>query len=79
MTTQFPAIVEQGVLRPLVPVSLQEGITVTVIVRESDQFKPTSNPAEILARIAALPSIPGDPTAGDRHDEILYGDEEHRP
>ncbi|MGH9831664.1 MAG: antitoxin family protein [Blastocatellia bacterium] len=52
MTTQLEAIYEQGVLRPLQPLDLAEGVKVEIIL-VSPLKKRT--PYEILSAIATLP------------------------
>jgi predicted DNA-binding antitoxin AbrB/MazE fold protein len=71
MTTQLEAIYEQGVLRPLQPLDLDEGVKVEIIL-VSLQEKRT--PYEILSAIAAMP-LEGDreESAGREHDRFLYG------
>ena len=73
MTTQFTAIVEQGRLRPAVPMELAEGTVVEVFVVSSSTAPACASPAEILSAIAALPADTVDPKTSVRHDEILYG------
>jgi hypothetical protein len=78
MTTQFTAIVEQGLLRPTVPLDLPDGTPVEVrIVAAAQPAKEGQSPAEILAAIAALSPGPADPSTSVRHDEILYSRESH--
>jgi len=78
MTTQFTAIVEQGRLRPTVPLGLPEGTSVEVRIIAPIQTAPAGqSPAEILAAIAALSPGPVDPSTSQRHDEILYSRETH--
>lgn len=78
MTARFTAIVEQGQLRPTVPLGLPDGTSVEVVIVAPDQHQsPGQSPAEILAAIAALPSQPTDPLTSARHDEVLYSREAH--
>jgi hypothetical protein len=77
MTAQFTAIVEQGRLRPKVPLELPEGAEVEVLVMGPDIRTVGGSPAAILAAIAALPSEAVDPTTSVNHDEVLYGREAH--
>jgi hypothetical protein len=77
MPTHFTAVVEQGCLRPTIPVELPEGAELEVYVVSSQSTRTEGSPSAILAAIAALPSTPVDPTTGDHHDQILYGREAH--
>jgi predicted DNA-binding antitoxin AbrB/MazE fold protein len=52
MTTQLEAIYEQGVLRPLQPLDLAEGVKVEIILVSPLK---TRAPHEILSAIAAMP------------------------
>lgn len=71
MTTQFEAVYEQGVLRPLQPLDLAEGTRVEITVVASAQAR---TPYEILSAIAALPlEITREERAGREHDRFLYG------
>ena len=75
MTTTIEAIYENGVLRPVDPVDLDEGARVRLlIVRERRPGAKT--PAEILAEIAALPREGSSEveTASRDHDKYLYGE-----
>ncbi len=73
MTLQCTAIVEKGLLRPVVPVSLPDGTQVDLIIQLASAGAPRRNPAEILADIAALPVEPAERTFSAReHDEVLY-------
>ncbi|MEX2175841.1 MAG: antitoxin family protein [Pirellulaceae bacterium] len=75
MTTQFMAIVEDGRLRPTVPVELTEGTAVEVFIVARDAAPQTGSPADILAGIAALSAEAVDPATSIRHDDVLYGRE----
>lgn len=79
MTSRFSAIVEQGRLRPVVPIDLPDGATVEVWITSLDANMTAqySSAAEILASIAALPSEPVDPSTSACHDEVLYCREAH--
>ena len=79
MTGRFSAIVEQGRLRPVVPIDLPEGATVDVWITTPDAkiTAKHSSAAEILATIAALPSEPVEPSTSDCHDDVLYCPEAH--
>lgn len=75
MSITFEAVFENGVLRPLEPIALEEGARVEVAVIESPFPLATESAAEILSRIAALPvEGGGDPETARRHDRILYGE-----
>jgi predicted DNA-binding antitoxin AbrB/MazE fold protein len=72
MTTQLEAIYEQGVLRPLRPLNLAEGVKVEIILVSQSADKRT--PYEILSGIAALPlEVDREEIAGREHDRFLYG------
>ncbi|HWG45066.1 MAG TPA: antitoxin family protein [Gemmataceae bacterium] len=74
MTAHFTAVYEGGLLRPSVPLPLEEGTQVEVIVLQSPQGISTPQASDILATIAALPSAVGDPFTSRDHDQVLYGD-----
>jgi len=78
MTSRFPAIVDHGVLRPTVPVELEEGATVEVVIVPHPSPSSQRNPAEILARLAKLATSSGDPRTGLDHDQVIYGSEPGR-
>jgi predicted DNA-binding antitoxin AbrB/MazE fold protein len=73
MTTQLEAIYERGVLRPLQPLDLAEGVKVEIILVSPPEVNRT--PFEILSAIAALPLEVEreEETAGREHDRFLYG------
>ncbi len=72
MTLQIEAIYEQGVLRPLVPLTLGEGARVEIILKILSPLIRT--PFEILSAIAALPlEVEREEHAGRDHDQFLYG------
>lgn len=76
MTNHFTAVYEGGVLRPTSPVELIEGQQVEVIVIQPPAATDQRTPAEILAKIAALPMETGGHVfSGRDHDKILYGGE----
>ena len=75
MTARFTAVVDHGLLRPTVPVELEEGATVEVVVVSQPSEDATSNPAEILASLSKLATTNGDPTTGREHDRVIYGAE----
>lgn len=71
---QIQAVVESGLIRPLEPIELTDGELVEVIVLHQAAKNGTgATPAQILARIAALPleGVP-DSFSGADHDRILY-------
>ncbi len=71
---QIHAVVECGLIRPLEPIGLADGELIEVIVlHEAAKNGTGATPAQILARIAALP-LEGAPDnfSGQDHDRILY-------
>lgn len=73
MRKEIEAVYEHGVIRPLQPLELAEGIHLYVIVMTHEEVKTNVNAAEILAEIAALPlEGANDPFEGRDHDLILY-------
>ena len=78
MTARFTAIVDHGLLKPTVPVELEEGATVEVVVVSQSSNGPDESPAKILASLAKLASPTGDPQTGLNHDQIIYGSEPRR-
>jgi len=73
MTTTIEAVYENGVLRPLTPLSLSEGQRVQVFVAPEEPAQP-QDAALILQKIASLPvEAPGDPFTSRDHDRVLYG------
>jgi hypothetical protein len=71
------AVVEAGLLRPTTPLMLAEGTRVELLVM-CDEMKgkqPGRTAASILAEIAALPTLGGDPRTGQDHDVVLYGEQ----
>jgi hypothetical protein len=74
MTLQCTAVVEGGLLRPTVPIALEEGAQVELIIFQPSNRPGRRNPAEVIAEIASLPMEPGGPEfSGRDHDKILYG------
>ena len=72
MTVFTQAIYEKGVLRPVQPLSLKEGVCVEITV-ETDVIA-GQGPYDILSAIAALPlEVTREETAGREHDQFLYG------
>jgi hypothetical protein len=70
--TQFTAVFEGGLLRPTEPLAIAEGARLQVFIVTPTTHAGTSSPAEILDRIAALPTAGGDPTTSRDHDKVLY-------
>ena len=80
-TRTIEAVYEQGVLRLSRPIDLAEGTRVDVIViPQTSSTNPTKRtPAEIAARIAALPlQSSAEGFSGEDHDQILYGGDQPR-
>ncbi|MBI3407577.1 MAG: antitoxin family protein [Planctomycetes bacterium] len=74
MTTRCIAIVENGVLRPKMPLGLKDGTEVEVLIHSPDGGATGQDAATTLAAIAALPmETGGKEFAGRDHDQILYG------
>ena len=73
-TTPIEAVYEHGVLRPTRPIDLAEGTRVEIIVipESSTQGPARSTPAQVAARIAAMP-VQSSPEgfSGEDHDAIL--------
>jgi len=80
MTHRITAVVEQGRLRPTVPLNLPEGTEVEVVIVPAappEPPKPQPTPESVraaVAKIAALPMEPGPDFSGRDHDRILYGE-----
>jgi predicted DNA-binding antitoxin AbrB/MazE fold protein len=73
MTIPVEAVYENGVLRPLIPLTLPEGQRVQVFVT-SEEAPQGQNAALILAEIAAMPiETPAIPSTSRDHDQVLYG------
>jgi predicted DNA-binding antitoxin AbrB/MazE fold protein len=82
MPERITAIVENGLLRPTVPLALPEGTRVEVTIDSPiQQIAPAkckrtpAEVAEIVAKIAAMPneSPDADPNTSRDHDHYLYG------
>ena len=78
MTTTVKAVYEQGLLRLLAPIPLEEGTHVEVIVIIREPASTEQSSAEILASIAAIPLESGEEFSGRDHDRILYGEKGER-
>jgi predicted DNA-binding antitoxin AbrB/MazE fold protein len=79
MSLTVDAVYEQGRLRPIEPIALEEGTEVRLIViPKTSPANGTAgqNAAAILASIAAIPLASGRPVeaASRDHDRILYGE-----
>jgi predicted DNA-binding antitoxin AbrB/MazE fold protein len=78
MTQRITAVVEQGRLRPTVPLDLAEGAEVQIIILPAaaaagEPPQPKRNVKDVIAAIAALPTEAGPEFTGRDHDRILYG------
>jgi predicted DNA-binding antitoxin AbrB/MazE fold protein len=74
MTKKVKAVFEKGVLRPLNPLPLAEGMEVEVTLHVKKSGVRRKAPADILAAIAKLPlEGNGSPLSGRDHDAVLYG------
>ena len=72
MTMTLQAVFENGLLRPLSPLDLDEGQTVQVMIADTGTAV-TQDAATILMEIAALPvEGSGDPWTSRDHDRVLY-------
>ena len=74
MTTTVKAVYEGGVLKPKVPLALEEHAEVEVLV-----LRPVARDADDPTGWKAIDSLIGAASgersdASERHDEILYGD-----
>lgn len=76
MKTIVRAIYENGVFRPIEPVTAKEGIEVEVAVPGE---RPQPTPEEVYRRIRAIATLPResdlepDPHVSRDHDKYLYG------
>ena len=74
MTKKVKAVYEKGVLRPLTPLPLAEGMEVELTLRIKKTGARRKAPADILAAIAAMPlEGNGTPFSGRDHNSVLYG------
>ena len=72
MTATIQAVFENGVLRRLSPLDLDEGQTVEVLIADKETVA-AEDAATILGEIAALPvEGGGDPWTSRDHDQVLY-------
>ena len=72
-TIRVEAIYENGVFRPLQPVTLPEGSRVEVVYEVEAPPHDPKRLARALEEIAAMPSEgPDDGFSGADHDEVLY-------
>jgi predicted DNA-binding antitoxin AbrB/MazE fold protein len=80
MSQHITAIVEQGRLRPTVPLNLPEGAQVELVIMPAAPSPPGEgwrDPERVratIAELAALPAEPGPEFSGRDHDRILYGE-----
>ncbi len=80
MTQRITAVVEQGRLRPTVPLDLPEGAQVELVIvpagppRPGEGWRDPERVRAAIARIAALPMEPGSEFSNRDHDRILYGE-----
>ncbi len=73
---QIEAVYEKGVLRPIVPLTLNDGARVEITLLEK-QMETKRTSYEILCDIANLPlEVERLETAGRDHDSFLYGAKE---
>lgn len=73
MTKEIEAIYERGIIRPVEPLELPEGIRLDVIVITHEKPPTNGDSAEILSEIAAMPlEGASDSFSGREHDSILY-------
>lgn len=72
MSRQIQAVYEKGVLRPLEPLTLDEGeqLDVVLLTRHKEEGR---DAARALAEVASLPlEGAGDQFSGAEHDRLLY-------
>ena len=76
MNHTVSAIYENGVLKLEKPLEIADGVKVEIVVITPNAKSQKKNPAELLAKIAALPSAgTGEKFSGREHDRILYGED----
>lgn len=56
MSLIVEAVYEDGVLKPLQPISLPDGTHVSIVITPHTAATTSKSPAEILAKVAALPT-----------------------
>ncbi len=74
MSTHFTAVMEGGLLRPKIPLTLKEGdeVEVLILLKMDEQGPQTAK--EIMEALAAVPMEEGGKEfMGRDHDDILYG------
>jgi predicted DNA-binding antitoxin AbrB/MazE fold protein len=77
MSQIIEVIYEQGVLRLTQPIDVDEGARMRVVLLPQSSEGVSQTPAQILARIAALPVAQSGTDFSNRdHDAVLYGREE---
>lgn len=77
MIQRIIAIVENGHLRPVVPLGLPNGSRVELTIEsatESAMCGPSQAIKDAVAAIAAMPMESGPEFSGRDHDKILYGE-----
>ncbi len=76
MTETITAIVENGMLRPEKPLTLEDGTAVQLVILPARKAPPSMDKVrEAIARIAELPMEEGPEFSGRDHDKILYGED----
>jgi predicted DNA-binding antitoxin AbrB/MazE fold protein len=79
MQVKVDAVYEEGVFKPLHPLTLSEGSLVQIVIKTEDSTGSKPSAARILADIAALPlESEALDTVGRNHDTFLYGRAEER-
>ena len=74
MKTKIKAVFEQGILRLLEPVDLNEGEEIIVTLDKNEKNIIKQNPHNILTKISQKAVVDKeDHFSGEDHDEILYG------
>jgi len=79
MSQTISAVYEKGVLILEKPLAVSEGVKVEIIVLLPKDKMPEKTPAELLAKIAALPiEGNGEKFSNRDHDRILYDKEREK-
>jgi predicted DNA-binding antitoxin AbrB/MazE fold protein len=79
MQVKVDAVYEEGVFKPVHPLTLSEGSLVQIVITTEDSAGLKPSAAKILADIAALPLESEVLDAvGRNHDTFLYGRDEKR-